>query len=133
MPIYVCSLRLQRVCPSSVDTASELLPQAWTVNVLLCYRYMHYFHLPLAHMILYGILKDHTRLWLRPPKVKLVQGNEHVFPAAVRKKMTSRAPQIQATGLFSCKYEDIVKCAPGRFLSLLLREVTGGRTRVRSL
>ena len=72
-------------------------------------RHQHFFHIPVAHVILYGIFKDFWNLWLRPKKDVLAYGNEYIMPTHVRAEISKRAPAILLTELFKKPYTDILK------------------------
>jgi hypothetical protein len=74
-------------------------------------RYQHFFHIPVAHLILYGIYKDFWNLWLRPKKNVLAQGNGFILPSHVRAEISKRAPAVLLTELFKKPYTDILKYA----------------------
>jgi hypothetical protein len=74
-------------------------------------RFQHFFHLPVAHILLYGIIKDFWSTWLRKPCTKVAQGQQYILPSQVRKKMVERDVIIKLTDLFKKGYDDVVKYA----------------------
>jgi hypothetical protein len=78
-------------------------------------RHQHFFHIPVAHVILYGIVKDFWKLWLRAKKDVLSCGDDFILPNNVRAEITKRAPFVLLTELFKKPYTDILKYDDSHF------------------
>jgi hypothetical protein len=77
---------------------------------------MHFFKIPAAHVLLYGILKDFFNVWMRKENEHLSWGERFRMPAAVKREISRRANDMLLTELFKKPYTDFAKYAshPGR-------------------
>lgn len=85
-------------------------------------RYEHFFHFALAHLLLYGIVRDFWNVWLRPedPKPKAdgtkpkrrkkhrLHGNKYVLPRYIREVIKRRAAKMHWTAQMKKRSADVL-------------------------
>lgn len=84
-------------------------------------RYEHFFHFALAHLLLYGLVKDFLNIWARPPdshrkssksssrshRKPRLAGNIYIWPRLVKKQIALRATQVKWTSQLKKRSADV--------------------------
>jgi len=74
-------------------------------------RHDTFFHFPVAHALLYGVLRDFWKLMLRKPGDTVDLGDEIRVSTAAQKEMQELFATLKVTSSFSSSAKDITKCA----------------------
>lgn len=74
------------------------------------YNQETFFHYPVAHALLYGVLRDFWRLVLRKPSDELKHGHDIIVDSSARAEMRRLFGTLRVTSSFSSAPKDITKC-----------------------
>lgn len=88
-------------------------------------RYEHFFHFAIAHLLLYGLVKDFWKIWTRSPdrhergpgkkqpRKSALHGNPFLLPPKIRKQIVEKTTQVQWTKQMKKRSADILGCDCG--------------------
>lgn len=113
------------MCPFSIVLHvvwCVLLPASVTAVVPPVHRYEHFFHFALAHLLLYGIVKDFWNVWTRPEDSKQkptgakskrrkkhrLHGIIYILPRYIREAIKRRAENMRWTAQLKKRSADVL-------------------------
>lgn len=85
-----------------------------TEHCVLC-SYVHFWHFPFAHALLYGVIKDFWKLMLRSQNITLPGGGDHlIMSKRVQRDMSDRVRDMQSTSSMNRGIPDVSRyvCRP---------------------
>ena len=120
-----CMIWLVRVYIRLAVSRSDATPGI-THRITPRCRYEHFFHFALAHLTLYGLVKDFWAVWARLPETHRggskssanrlrkprLASIKYILPRYIKKEIAARATQIQWTSQVKKRSADVLGYAP---------------------
>jgi hypothetical protein len=109
LPYYRCAAQQRPVLLSAA-----VCDHSHQLDSCKCYRYHLYWHLHVAHALIYGVIKTLWKFLLRIPSQAGIAGvaaSHIILPNAVKATLSSRARTavFKATGCISGQVPDVVR------------------------